>query len=319
MAESKVDHSSKRPPLRMTCVGDRNRLRDDGSGTPTANFSSGSGHIGVGPRNGGTEMLGSWTKRVPTTQRKGRRRLVLLSAVVAVSVIAATSTAMARHATGSEHKVRSTHGSAVILGLTGNPRVSSIDLKGSAVVVSGAATGPGADATRTLWYETVAGAAYAEQTGAKSLTRNVVDASGNVLTTETDPVEAGTPDALAPSARSAADIARAAQERASALGATVVETNYIPLFGGTSELVIQPSDPASFLETSGENVSALLGPLAHDAGAYLVTIVDAKQVPLLVLGFTPGVGAGAGQGLGWQAPDVHSDAIWGAPVTDVTP
>jgi hypothetical protein len=44
----------------------------------------------------------------------------------------------------------------------------------------------------------------------------------------------------------------------------------------------------------------------------LVTIVDGKGKPMLVLGYTPAVGGGTGQGIGWQAPQANSDAIWGA-------
>jgi hypothetical protein len=176
------------------------------------------------------------------------------------------------------------------------------------VVVSGAADGPGAEVTRTLWYEAIAGAAYAAQNGGKTLTRRVLDPSGNVLSTETDPVSPLS-DANAPTTRTAAAIAQAAQQRLAALGAQLVEADYSPSFGGTSELVVQPENPDLFLKTAG-NMAAAIGPLTGKA--FLITILDSKQTPALILGYTPGLGGGLGQGIGWEASNVHSGLMWGA-------
>jgi hypothetical protein len=92
-----------------------------------------------------------------------------------------------------------------------------------------------------------------------------------------------------------------------------VSTHYLPLLGGAADLVVQPNDPVSFAEQAGQKLSTLLGPLARDGRAYLVTLVDSTQAPLLVLGWTPAVGQ-AGEGIAWQAPDIRSDAIIGQPV-----
>jgi hypothetical protein len=195
-----------------------------------------------------------------------------------------------------------------------NPRVSSIDLQGDRVVVNGVATAPGADVTRTLWHASVEGAAYAKQHGATTLTRRVLNASGHVLSVETDPVHAASPAADAPLTLSESDIARGAQERAAPLHARVVAVHYLPLFGGTAELVVRPDDPASFVQTVGATATTLLGPVGRDHGPFLITVLDATGEPLFVLGYTPGVG-GDGQGIAWEAPGVHSDAIFGRPVT----
>ncbi len=240
------------------------------------------------------------------------RRLWLLVAFAVLIGVAAASTAMARHATRVGGKAHSARQAAKLVAQAGTPRVSSIELRGSVAVVTGTASAAGADATRTLWYESLEGAAFAQQTGATSLTRTVLDAAGKVLSTETDPVELGATDAFAAAVRSSADLARGAQERASTLGATVVESRFVPLFGGTAEFVIEPNDPTAFVAMAGVNAASLLGDLRPSHSPYLVTIVDARQAPLLILGYSPGVGGGSGQGIAWQSPDVQSDAIHGA-------
>jgi hypothetical protein len=254
-------------------------------------------------------MLTPWKKAL----KRRRTRAITLLVAGAILAVAAASTAMARHAARAHHKTLPPGRAAKISAQPGSPRVSSIDLQGDSVVVTGVATGSGGDATRTFWYETVQGAAYAEKVGAKTLTLKVLDASGRAVRSETERVQRGTPAAYTPLTLSEADIARGAEDRLAGLGATVVATHYLPLFGGTAELVVQPTDPVSFVQTVTK-MAAIFGPLGRDNGAYLITIVDSTQAPLLVLGYTPGVGGGSGQGVGWQAPGVHSDAIPG-PVT----
>jgi hypothetical protein len=163
-----------------------------------------------------------------------------------------------------------------------------------------------------MWYETVEGAALADQAGATRLTRRVIDSSGRVLADETDPVDPSNPAANAPLTLTKDDIARVAQDHANDLDARVVETRYVPLFGGTAELVVQPANPTGFAESVGTLGAKLISPLALDHRPYLLTIVDSTEAPLLVLGFTPGVGGGTGQGVAWQAPGLQSGAVWGA-------
>jgi hypothetical protein len=236
-----------------------------------------------------------------------RRHVIpLLAAGAFLAAVAGTATA--RQATRVGHKPAKAAKSAT------SPRVRSIALEGQSVVVTGVATGPGAEVTRTLWFEGVEGAAYAERHGATTLTRRVLNASGHLLSTETDPVHTVEPAADAPLTLSEADLAGGAQEREASLHATLVAAHYVPYFGGTAELVVEPDDPASFVQTIGRTATALLGPVGRDHGAYLITIVDSAHDPLFVLGWTPGVG-GDGQGMAWEAPGVHSDAILGRPVT----
>jgi hypothetical protein len=107
-------------------------------------------------------------------------------------------------------------------------------------------------------------------------------------------------------------VLQSVRAQAHARGARLLSSHFIRLFGGTAELVIQPNDPAGFVASAGANVSALLGDLQAKERPYLVTVVDSKGTPLLVLGYTPRVGGTIGQGIGWQAPEASSDAIWGA-------
>jgi hypothetical protein len=181
------------------------------------------------------------------------------------------------------------------------------------VVVTGIATGPGADVTRTLWYETVRGAAYAQQINATTLTRKIVDPAGKGLASETDPVHAVAPVADAPLTLSEEDLTRAAAAAAANVGVKAVTIHYVPLFGGTDEIVVQPEDPSSFVQNGG-SIAAMMGPLKDANRPYLITVVDSSQAPLLILGYTPGVGGGGGQGVGWDASSVHSGAL-STPVT----
>jgi hypothetical protein len=93
-------------------------------------------------------------------------------------------------------------------------------------------------------------------------------------------------------------------------GVSLVRTHYLPLLGGTAELIVQPSDPASV----SSKVTQLLGPLGRDHRPYLVTIVNEAGDALLVLGWTPHVGGGIGEGVAWEAPGYNSGVIFGKPV-----
>jgi hypothetical protein len=121
------------------------------------------------------------------------------------------------------------------------------------------------------------------------------------------------PDANEPITLSEADVERATQAGAAAVGATLMAAHYVPLLGGAADVVVQPDHPVPFAEHAGQKVATLLGPLARDGRAYLVTVVDSTQAPLLVLGWNPHV-AQAGEGIAWQAPGIRSDAIIGQPV-----
>jgi hypothetical protein len=245
-------------------------------------------------------------KAWPTVVLTRGRRLGLAGAGVALLLSFSVGAAVARNSMRT-HRGQPAKHSAVKVGL----RAATFTSAGGTVSVSATASGPGADTTRALWYETVEGAAQADQAGATRLERRVIDSSGRVLAHETDPVDPSNPAANAPLTLSQDDIARVAQEHADDLGARVVETRYLPLFGGTAELVVQPADPMSFAQSAGTLGAKLISPLALDHRPYLLTIVDATEKPLLVLGFTPGVGGGTGQGIAWQAPGIKSSAVWG--------
>lgn len=121
------------------------------------------------------------------------------------------------------------------------------------------------------------------------------------------------PDANEAITLSEDDVERATQAGAAAVGATLVAVHYVPLLGGTADVVVQPNDPVPFAEQAGRKIATLVGPLAREGRAYLVTVVDSTQTPLLVLGWNPSV-AQAGEGVAWQAPGIRSDAIIGQPV-----
>jgi hypothetical protein len=93
-------------------------------------------------------------------------------------------------------------------------------------------------------------------------------------------------------------------------GVSLVRTHYLPLRGGTAELIVQPPDPAAV----SSQVTQLLGPLGRDHRPYLVTVVNRAGDALLVLGWTPHLGGGIGEGVAWEAPGYDSGVIFGKPV-----
>jgi hypothetical protein len=80
------------------------------------------------------------------------------------------------------------------------------------------------------------------------------------------------------------------------------------------EIVVRPRHPVSFAEHPGRKLATLLG---HSGRAQMLTVVDAKGAPLLILGWLPNVGQG--EGIAWQAPGIRSDVIWGQPVLSEEP
>jgi hypothetical protein len=110
------------------------------------------------------------------------------------------------------------------------------------------------------------------------------------------------------------ELEEALRHAAEDAGVVLVRTHYLPLLGGTAEIVVQPPEPVDFAE-AGRAMSTLLGPLGHDQRPYLLTVVDAQHDPLLILGWTPQLEGSMGEGIAWQADDIHSGAIIGQPVT----
>ena len=120
--------------------------------------------------------------------------------------------------------------------------------------------------------------------------------------------------AAEPVTLSEAGLDAALEKAAASAGVTLVRTYYLPLLGGTAEIVVQPEEPVEFAEVkAGTGITTLLGPLGHDERPYFVTVVNAQQEPLLMLGWTPHLEANGGQGIAWQAPGIRSSAIVGQP------
>jgi len=246
--------------------------------------------------------------------RSSRRVLILIGALGAAAV-GFVSVAMAQQPGGARQQLSATVGdpgtiASSIINQLGSGRVNSMTLQGSTASVVGTASDAGAETARTLWYEAVAGVAFAQQVQATTLTRTVVDGAGNVIDTEQDRLTVGGLSSSLPT--SAGNLTSGLADRALGVNANVGTIRYIPLIGGTAEVVIQPNSPASFVKSAGENVGSILGPMSANNGAYLVTVVGSNGSPLLVLGNVPALGGDAGQGIGWQAPGVQSDAMWGA-------
>jgi hypothetical protein len=194
-----------------------------------------------------------------------------------------------------------------ILNAIDSSRVTGLETKGSTAVVTGEASTSQGDVARTDWYETFAGAAYAQTNSLGNVERIVQDASGSTLEDETDPATRSKHDPFEPLSLSADDIRSSAEQAAQRLGATVTEVHYIALYGGTAEIVVQPDDPTAFVASACTN--ELLGGLGQDSQPYLLTVVDSSGDPQLVLGFVPGLGGSNGQGMAWVAPGLKSCAV----------
>jgi hypothetical protein len=236
-----------------------------------------------------------------------KTKWVLVGLVVAAG-IATASTAIGR----GRPTANASNPAADVLSRIASSRLTAATVAGGTVSIEARASERGADSSRSLWYATLAGAALAQNAGATSVSRHVLDSTGAQLDTETDAVANGGPSAFGPTDRSAADVVADARARAESVGARLVSAHYIRLYGGTAELVVRPADPLGFVRSGGANVGALLGDLASNQRPYLVTVVDGQSKPILVLGFTPAVGGSIGQGIGWNAPQAETDAIWGA-------
>jgi hypothetical protein len=201
---------------------------------------------------------------------------------------------------------------ADILARIDSSRLGELSASDNLAIVVGTASSVDGDATRTLWYESIAAAALAQTVPVDLAQRQVLDESGNILETEEDPVTTSEQDAFAQLNLSADEIAGVVAPGAKAMDVQVVSIEYIELFGGIAEIVVLPGDVAAFVASAGTNIPVLLDRLIDGHQPYLVTVVDGKQDPQLVLGWTPGIG-GDGQGIGWVSPDLETDSIWGQP------
>ncbi len=206
---------------------------------------------------------------------------------------------------------------ARILVAIDSPRITSMDIVGTTIKITGRASTDYGDVARTLWYESVAGAALAQLNNADRVDMLVLDASGNELDSVTDePSDSGAQiDPLADITMSPSDVAAVTAKLDPALGLTVTGAHYVGLFGGGAEVVVQPDDVEGFVAHASTKLGKLLGPLTGDNRPYLVTVVDATGAPQLILGHMPGMGGTLGEGMGWVAPGMQTDAIIGQPVT----
>jgi hypothetical protein len=231
------------------------------------------------------------------------------------AVIALVLGACAEGPSGSlaDSSSQSSDAAAKVLERLGSSRVEVLRASDNVVYIQGSASNGEADLTRTLWYESIAATAYAQLVPVNVASRTVMGEAGKVLAVEEDPVAEGSQDAFAPTSDTAAEIAAVIEAGAKSLGVDVVSVEYVGLFGGIAEIVVEPGDVKRFISEAGSNVPILLDRLAKAQRPYLVIVVDADQNPQFVVGYAPGLG-GDGQGLAWVTPGMETDAIWAMPV-----
>jgi len=241
------------------------------------------------------------------------RKGLLVAAVAFLTLLVGAGIAFAQLSGQTSPSSDSGKASQVLAALDSS-RVVSLDSSNGTVAVTGVATKDQGDVTRTLWYEGVAGTALAYSDEAKSVNRTVMDSSESKLDATEDAVAdaSSASDPFASTQFSSQAVQDQVNNQAARLGMKVVEVDYIDLYGGAAEVVVQPSDLDGTLSSASSTLAQLLGPVAQNYRPYLVTVVDKSGAPQLIVGFVPGLG-GAGQGIAWQAPGVHSDAIFGTP------
>jgi hypothetical protein len=245
-------------------------------------------------RGGAAAQILSGCAQATIASERSRTKLFL---VLAALLVAGVGSSASRPSAAADP-------AAAILARLGSGRITELRASGGVAVVEGRASGP-ADAVRTLWYANLAGAALAQQDERIGrVHREVVGAAGELLERQDDAVTSGGPDAFAPVTASVQKL----RARVEAAGARLTSAKVVALYGGAVDAVVQPDDPAAFVRSAGARIGALLGSRLP----YLVTVVDRERTPLLVLGFSPGVGGGMGQGIAWVAPGVATDAVWSA-------
>jgi len=199
-----------------------------------------------------------------------------------------------------------------VLAAVDSSRLATLDSGPDGVRVTGTASKSGDDETRTFWYESLAGAAYAQEVKADTVNTVILDASGATLDSETAPLNSAGSDAFPSAVMTESDLTTMVQKGAASVDAQVVDIHYIPLFGGTAEIVLQPSDVKDFVANASIKSPSVLGTLARQGEPYLLTVVDAQGNVQMVLGYTPTIGEGLGEGIAWLPPGVQSDAVWGS-------
>jgi hypothetical protein len=235
---------------------------------------------------------------------------VLASLGVLAVAVAASAAASDNPAPPSQPKDASTR----IMSAIDSPRVIDLTSEGSTAIATGQASSSLGDANRSMWYVSVAGSAIAEADGLAEVTRTVNDEqTGQSLQSEHDAVSVEAPDPFEPTSLTEADVDSQVNSESASLDLQIREVKYIDLYGGGAEVVVQPSDLSAMLAHAGSTLHELLGPIGDDGHPYLVTVVDEKGAPQLVLGSIPGIGGTTKQGMAWAAPGVETDVIMGAP------
>jgi hypothetical protein len=194
-------------------------------------------------------------------------------------------------------------GATDIVAAMNTSRLTSLSKSGGVVTAEGQADEqtPGDD-TRTDWYELIGAVAFVQENGGSFVERKVYDGT-TFLYSDKDESASLTVDPDDVITESEAE--SQAAKNASAVGGTVVELNHLPFFGGSIELVFQPTDSEGFLGNYEENLTALVDGLIGPTRPTLVSIVDSNEDALVVVGYVP-LGdptetSAGGISVGWQA------------------
>ena len=195
-----------------------------------------------------------------------------------------------------------------VIAAIGAPLVRG-EVSGSTVTIV-AASDDLADATRSQWYGGLAAAAIAAKNARLQSASLVAEAAGSPVVDE-EPFNSNVAESLLPGRPSLDQELRDLRSRADEIGAKVVRTRVVPLFGGAIDVTLQPDDVTGFLANAGSSVGQILGSAGGEGRAYLVAVVDRSGGVMLVLAFNPALGGTIGHGSAWLDPSASTDAVWG--------
>lgn len=188
----------------------------------------------------------------------------------------------------------------------GTSKVTSVANSGAIVNTSGQASTAEGESTRTQWFQMVAGVAQAEQTPGSTMVHRKVLNSSSTIDQDADSITSdGVIDkhVFSDSDDSLTELVAHASRRATVVDATVLEVNYVPLFGGIAEYVLQPNNEKQFFSEASARVYSFLGAV-EDGDPFLVTVRNSTGVNRLIMGFVPALGSGEGLYISYVAPDL---------------
>jgi hypothetical protein len=241
---------------------------------------------------------------------KKHRHLVLASAALVAALVTGVLLASSGGASPLKGSQKADVGglAAAAARALGTDAVVSARADGSTLAVRLKQSGQPAQASVARWYGKVVARAVAAQLGGTISSASYDDGSAVDLNGGADairPLPAASPLA-------AGTCEQIARSQAAAAGVTAVGRT-ADVLGGACILVVRPvRDVSTFLADASARIGTLVAAIPNaQAHPYLVEAMSGANVQL-VLGWIPGIGGSAGQGIGWLPQGTTSSAVLGS-------